>query len=209
MTAVGENPYGVSAVGSTGASAITVGGPQPADRNLIAPGVTLEAVAGATVEGNLLGTDATGAATLPIPGNGAYAFIPSVGGTTYIRGNVIAGGILIGNGSPSAFETILQGNFIGTDATGTVDLGGGVIDVDTTDVIVGGTGPGEGNVIAYGGERLGRAGRQALQDPRQLLPLKRWAGSLRASRHSTFPPGSASIFRPPAQRSRGRRQRRE
>ena len=124
MTAVGENPYGVSAVGSTGASAITVGGPQPADRNLIAPGVTLEAVAGATVEGNLVGTDATGAATLPIPGSGAYAFIPSVGGTTYIRGNVVAGGIIIGNGSPSAFETILQGNFIGTDATGTVDLGG-------------------------------------------------------------------------------------
>ena len=160
MTAGVNSGTGVVAEGLTGASAITVGGPQPADRNLISGGVVVDAVAGATVEGNLLGTDATGAATLPIPGSlGTYVHItiPSVGGTTFIRGNVVAaawgGAILIGNGSPSAFETILQGNFIGTDASGTVNLGNTTvgIEVTTTDVTVGGTGPGEGNVIAFNG----------------------------------------------------------
>jgi hypothetical protein len=157
MTAGVNLGAGVYAFGGTGASAITIGGPQPADRNLL-PSVVLDVVAGATVEGNLIGTDATGAATLPAPDNYNRIWINSVGGTTFIRGNVVSGagggggGVIIGDGSPSAFETILQGNFIGTDATGTVDLGNGFgIEVDTTDVTIGGTGPGEGNVIAFNG----------------------------------------------------------
>ena len=164
MTAVGDNRNGFSGSGS--ATGITVGGPLAADRNLIAGNwgqdVGLGGV-GATVEGNLIGTDATGAATLPVANparQGTYTPIEvsSVGGTTYIRGNVvgasIGAAILVGLGSPSSFDTILQGNFVGTDATGTVDLGNSTvagIELDTTDVTVGGTGAGEGNVIAFNG----------------------------------------------------------
>ncbi len=158
MTAVGDDVTGIYAFGGAGAAALTVGGPQPADRNLIAGNwgshVNLDGVAGATVEGNLLGTDATGAAPLPptnplYPAAGAAVITTTIGATTFIRGNVAVGPFLIGNGSPSSFETVVQGNFIGTDVTGLAEFRYSGIQVDTTDVTVGGTGPGEGNVIAF------------------------------------------------------------
>ena len=43
-----------------------------------------------------------------------------------IRGNVISSihhGIYIGNGNDTEFGTLVQGNFIGTDVTGTANLG--------------------------------------------------------------------------------------
>ena len=89
MTAVGDNRNGLYGGGFSGASALTVGGPEPADRNLISGNwgqdVALEAVAGATIEGNLIGTDATGAATLPMAnpirqGTSTPIQINSVGG---------------------------------------------------------------------------------------------------------------------------------
>ena len=159
-TAAVANGTDISAFGGIGASALTVGGSQPADRNLISGSVSLDGVLGATIEGNLIGTDATGVAVFPGVRRGTIS-ISSTGGTTLISGNVVAGSdavgaINIGVGSPFAFPTILQGNFIGTDTTGTVDLGNRQIGigVGTTDVTVGGTGPGEGNVIAFNGEGI-------------------------------------------------------
>ena len=157
MTTVGNHATSIYAFGDSGAATLTVGGPQPRERNLIAGRIHLVGVASSRVEGNLIGTDAAGAAAIASQLSGGTIFIPSVEGTTTIRGNVIAavsdgGGLItIGNGVPSAFETILQGNFIGTDVTGTVDLGRNApgIYIGTTDVTVGGTGPGEGNVIAF------------------------------------------------------------
>jgi hypothetical protein len=155
MTAVDGDVTGIYAFG---AAALTVGGTQPADRNLIAGNwgshVNLDGVAGATVEGNLLGTDATGAAPLPptnplYPAAGAAIVTTTIGATTFLRGNVAVGPFLLGNGSPSSFETVVQGNFIGTDITGLAEFRYSGIQVDTTDVTVGGTGPGEGNVIAF------------------------------------------------------------
>jgi hypothetical protein len=93
-----------------------------------------------------------------LPPAGGLLSLVWVAGTFVIRGNVFggstAGAVLLGNGPPSAFPTILQGNFVGTDATGTVDLGNAAfigIELDTTDVIIGGANPGEGNVIAFNG----------------------------------------------------------
>jgi hypothetical protein len=156
MAAVGQpGETGLYGFGPGGASALSVGGSQAADRNLIVRQVHLQAVAGATIEGNLIGTDKTGAAAFPTP-DPAYEslLISPVGGTTIVRGNVVGGGAMsIGeNLAPSAFPTFVYGNFVGTDVTGTVNLGGayGIL-VGTTDVTVGGTGPGEGNVIAFCG----------------------------------------------------------
>jgi parallel beta-helix repeat protein len=159
MTVVGGNPNNLDAFGGFGGSALGVGGSLPADRNLISGSVILDSFAGATIQGNLIGTNATGAAVFPGARLGMISIL-HVGGTTVIKGNVVAGSdagaINIGDGSPSTFATILQGNFIGTDATGTIDLGNRQvgIGVDTTDVTVGGTGPGEGNVIAYNTEGI-------------------------------------------------------
>jgi len=154
MTAAVNDGMGIGG-GLGGGAAVTIGGLQPADRNLI-NSVSLDGIAGGTVEGNLIGTDATGTAMLP-PAGGLLSLV-WVAGTFVIRGNVFggstAGAVLLGNGPPSAFPTILQGNFVGTDATGTVDLGNAAfigIELDTTDVIIGGANPGEGNVIAFNG----------------------------------------------------------
>jgi hypothetical protein len=142
-------------------SGLTVGGPAPADRNLIAANlsshVSFETVVDGTIEGNLLGTDATGAAPLGELPNGAIYISPAATGTVTIRGNVVAGGdfggISVGSAGDTTSSTTIQGNFIGTDVTGTINLGhprSGIY-VWTTNVTVGGANPGEGNVIAFNG----------------------------------------------------------
>ena len=76
-------------------------------------------------------------------------------------------------GSCSAERAItVQGNFLGTDTTGTIDLGNDTtgITVSGSDHIVGGIGAGEANTIAFNGSISG-AGvvgqRPAGRDPRQ------------------------------------------
>jgi hypothetical protein len=151
------NARSVLVQGFSGATATTLGGPLPADRNLIwatGQGAWFEAVDNATIEGNLWGTNATGATPLgPFPN---YAFIVSpIGIGTVIRGNVISGGTLagiaLGNTAAAPGPTLIQGNFIGTDVSGTIAFGNprSGITLATTDAMVGGIGPGEGNVIAF------------------------------------------------------------
>ena len=131
MTAMG-NANGVTI---SGASRNRVGGTTPGTRNLISgndgSGISIggqEAVSN-TVIGNFIGTDATGGAAL---GNhehgiviGYYAAHNRIGGTTLGERNVISGngetGIdLMDVGTAS---NIVVGNYVGTDASGTVDLG--------------------------------------------------------------------------------------
>jgi len=107
---------------------------------------------GNLVQGNLIGTDATGTLDL---GNSTGVWIlaaPSnvVGGDTVQERNVISGnsmGILL----QGATGTLVQGNFIGTDVTGTIALGNsdGVVIADAYQNTIGGTAPGAGNIIAF------------------------------------------------------------
>jgi hypothetical protein len=158
MSPVG-NGHGIYADGFFGASSLTVGGPAAADRNLIAgqtgAHVYLVSVPGATVRGNLLGTDKTGAAALSFPMQTIAMNVAAAGGTV-VRDNVIAGGtgeaVQIGDNNGSTLEFF--GNFIGTDTTGTVNLGNpasGIRNFNADDVTIGGTGAGEANVIAFNG----------------------------------------------------------
>ena len=100
------------------------------------------------VEGNFIGTDATGTRllnnTTGIQGAG------TVGGAAAGAGNLISG-----NNTGLAFIGLIQGNLIGTDLTGTLAMGNGIgIDVETVGETIGGTAAGAGNVIsgnpAYG-----------------------------------------------------------
>jgi trimeric autotransporter adhesin len=111
-----------------GASGITIGGTTAALRNVISGnrsnGIALTTTAGNVVEGNYIGTDATGTIKL---GNGSDGIVVSVGGNTIGgtvtgAGNLISGnsgaGLLINYSSPGAFGNLVAGNLIGTDESG-------------------------------------------------------------------------------------------
>jgi hypothetical protein len=156
-----QNDRGVNCSGGNG---LAIGGPLPADRNLISANPNQNVVAtncpNLTIEGNLIGPDTTGAARLvddpPAIGTGIHLTLGRSG--TLIRNNVVgfAGGfgvILGSSGNDTDFGMLVEGNFIGTDVTGTVDLGNfrdGIL-VGSSQVAIGGIAPGEGNVIAFNG----------------------------------------------------------
>ena len=124
----------------------TVGGTMSSARNLISgnngEGISFGGT-GNTVQNNFIGTDVTG--TLPL-GNGDHGVFVSgsnclVGGTTVDARNVISanngGGVQLSIGS----DNVVQGNFIGTDVTGTIALSnhdGGVWIEDARNNIIGG-----------------------------------------------------------------------
>ncbi|HVQ54983.1 MAG TPA: hypothetical protein VMT25_07375, partial [Thermoanaerobaculia bacterium] len=143
-----------------------VGGAAAASRNIItACGVAVSAPAsnsGATIQGNLINLAASGDALL-IPACPSSTFpIVLAGSGAQVRGNALAGGSsgIFVNGTGHT----IRGNFIGTDATGTVALGltQSAMDVAGTNHVIGGSAPGDGNVIAaadfYQGLSLGGSG---------------------------------------------------
>jgi hypothetical protein len=110
------------------------------------------------IVGNYLGTDPTGTATFGAGARGLGIFIQTsgnrVGGTALADRNLISGnqpdGIQITGAG--ATGNLVQGNYIGLDVGGTVDLGnvntGIAIYGSATNNLVGGTAAGAGNVIS-------------------------------------------------------------
>ncbi len=141
---------------------VTIGGATAAARNVISgntsAGVGVSSsfcgtcVTGVVVQGNYIGTDVTG--TLPL-GNVTRAIGINTAGNDVLD-NVIAatGGdaVYYGSGLPND-GGVVQGNKIGTDATGTLPLPntGWGLRVLAGSLVIGGTGAGEANVIAYNG----------------------------------------------------------
>jgi hypothetical protein len=140
-----------------GVSNVTVGGTTAAARNVISgnSGIGVDVassfsndVFNNTIRGNYIGTDVTGAARLGNGGIGIRINQPN----NNIFDNVIsssgAEGIQAEGGT-----TLVQGNFIGTDATGTLPLGnaGAGVHIISPGATIGGTGAGETNVIAFNG----------------------------------------------------------
>ena len=122
----------------------TIGGTTAAARNVISGNLNGVYIAGGSanvVEGDYIGTDTTGTVAI---GNGPdpagigvgldNTTNDTVGGTTAGARNVISGNV--DNGIPifnaSSADNVIEGNFIGTDVTGTVAIrnGSGVQDVD-------------------------------------------------------------------------------
>jgi hypothetical protein len=144
----------------------TVGGATAAARNVMAGHVgagvaVLATSADNVVQGNYIGTDITGTVAL---GNwyGVQVYRATgnlIGGSGEGEGNVISAST-IGAGVQIADATstgnVVQGNFIGTDATGSSPLGSqkyGVV-VGASGNTIGGTEPGSGNTIAFNGDAL-------------------------------------------------------
>lgn len=138
----------------------TIGGTAAGARNLISgnagDGVRFNNVGGVTgnlVQGNFIGTNATGNA--PIPNDAGVFFNGSditVGGTTPAAGNLISSNA--GSGvqiNTSATNNAVQGNFIGTNAAGLAALPNGENGVSVTDAPnnqIGGTAAGARNLIS-------------------------------------------------------------
>jgi CSLREA domain-containing protein len=109
-----------------------------------------------TVQGNHIGANASGSAAIGLGSTGINANnAPGIiiGGATPGAGNIVSGndvGIRVGS---QATGVVIQGNRIGTDASGTQavpNVGNGIL-ISTVGVnsTIGGTNPGESNTIAY------------------------------------------------------------
>ncbi len=116
--------------------------------------------AGNLIQGSFIGTDLNGTARLGNGGSGIQIFaftaptgVNVVGGATPGARNIISGNAVNGI-SGGARNVLIQGNFIGTDVTGTANLGNSLsgVEIDgSDDTTVGGIGAGEGNLIAFNG----------------------------------------------------------
>ena len=104
------------------------------------------------LEGCFIGTDPTG--TIAVP-NGTGVVLTSgvtgnvIGGSSAGAGNLISGNT-DGIQSTGGGTTVIQGNLIGTSITGSSPIpnGRGIALTGTTDFVIGGPSPGEGNLIA-------------------------------------------------------------
>ncbi len=138
-----------------------IGGTTPAARNLSSGnffhGVEISGsdAIGNLVQGNLIGTNAAGTASLS--GTTSFGiFITEgasdniIGGTTPGARNVVAGNILTGILIRDSSGTRIEGNYLGTDVTGTAALGNndGVALENSTNNTIGGTAPGAGNLLS-------------------------------------------------------------
>ncbi|HZY83244.1 MAG TPA: hypothetical protein VFE78_00320 [Gemmataceae bacterium] len=118
----------------------------------------LLAGSGNLVQGNLIGTNAAGAAALPnVIGVAIFNVGNTVGGTTAAARNVVSGNTAAGIAiDVSVGGNVIEGNYIGTAADGVTPLGNGsqgvLMDAGAHDNTVGGTAAGAGNVIAFNGD---------------------------------------------------------
>ena len=149
-----------------GADSNAVGGTISEARNVIAgnkkSGVNIEDAKTNQnlVQGNYIGMDVSGTKAL---GNGYGVTIQdgaqsnTVGGTTPEARNIIAGNEYTGVNicDTNTSHNTVDGNFIGTDASGKVGVGNGREDINVylykgaTSNMIGGSTPGAGNVIAF------------------------------------------------------------
>lgn len=148
------NGYGVRLLDPSVTNNI-VGGTNAADRNIISGNDTLgieigTAGTGNTIVGNYIGVDKTGTVDMGNNNSGVYIIDTSsttVGGTTSASINVISGngdtGVTISNDGEPTINNVIEGNYIGTDYTGTAAIAnatdGIVVGSGTSNTTIGGT----------------------------------------------------------------------
>jgi hypothetical protein len=144
---------------------IVIGGTAPADRNIISGngrGIHAVRSPGLVLEGNYIGTDASG--TRPLGNTISGFYLDATGGNAAQIGGTLpgAGNLISANGiglDLAGSDSVVQGNRIGTDVTGTLPLGNGTgVRVDIAgngENTIGGTDPGAGNLISGNGIGIG------------------------------------------------------
>jgi parallel beta-helix repeat protein len=169
-TLIGTNVQGAHAVPNNGGAGVfiwggashnTVGGTTAAARNVISgnnsetSGVAIESPSN-LVEGNYIGTDSTGKNAV---GNGEGVFLGpgatgnTIGGTTAAARNIISANNSYGVQIYNTSNNVVEGDFIGIDASGSLPLGNneygyGVTIYGSSGNTIGGTAAGAGDVIS-------------------------------------------------------------
>ena len=140
-----------------------IGGTTPATRNVVGAVFVGTGSTGTVISGNYVGTNSAGTVMWPDQHSG-IGLAPG-SGNTIVGGTATGAGNLIESGSgfaavvvsPTVAGTTIEGNLIGTDATGahaissTVATGTGV-SIQGDDSTVGGATSGAANTIAFNGE---------------------------------------------------------
>jgi hypothetical protein len=172
---IGTNPTGTAGLGNAfvgilvneAAANVTIGGTTPAARNLIS-GNTFNGIvygqAGGTggtnhlVQGNLIGTDASGGNAIPGQEKGIETVAPTsnilIGGTTAAARNVVSGNTVYGiRFRGTGAGKVASGNYTGTNPAGSAPVPNGSygIEVEASDVTIGGTAEGAGNLASGNG----------------------------------------------------------
>ncbi|MCH8919678.1 MAG: hypothetical protein IIA23_03115, partial [Chloroflexi bacterium] len=165
---IGTSANGLADLGnSTGVQMInsavnnTIGGTAPGQANLISGNTIINVLlsssaSGNTVVGNIIGPDINGSGAAMVSGTGVKIQLAANNNTIGPR-NVISDssshGVLIKDLGTTG--NVVRGNFIGTDLTGAAAVpnaqDGVRIQTSANDNVIGGTGPGDGNVIAFNG----------------------------------------------------------
>jgi len=158
---------------------VVVGGTSAAARNVINGGIVVGAglgfasSSGNLIQGNYIGVDVTGTGMFHCRNSCIEVKDKdnTIGGSAAGAGNRIGGSDRSGIFVPSTGDgAIILGNYIGTDETGNVALPNEFLGVEVqgaTGVVIGGTNPGEGNLIAYttfyGGVGVGGSGTATIR----------------------------------------------
>jgi hypothetical protein len=133
------------------------------DHGVLIIGADGKPTSGTRVVANIIGLDQAGDGLMGNGNDGIRIFMSSentIGGTTVAERNIISGnddGIqLDGIQNAQANNITIQGNYIGTDITGTKARGNDSRGISAGDLVhfllVGGTAPGAGNVISANGD---------------------------------------------------------
>ncbi len=156
----------ISCISSSG---LIVGGSAPAARNVVTSlgdAVLLNQCSNGVVQGNYIGISPDGASKLGTPFNGVELVQSAndnlIGGSAPGEGNVIAGATNAGIKIGDSDGTMVQGNYLGTDALGSGPFGNanGILLSSSTNTFIGGPGEGEGNLIS--GNTFGLRADQAV-----------------------------------------------
>ena len=155
---LGNGDYGVNVEGSSANTTLggTVAGAGDVISGNASTGVDISSSSNVLVAGDDIGTNAAGNSALP-NSFGLYADFTTgltLGGTTSAARDVISGNTYDGVQLALLSGAVIEGNDIGTDATGEFALGNGsfgVSLVNSNNDTVGGTAAGAGNVISANG----------------------------------------------------------
>ncbi len=180
---IGTNPAGVVAVGNgqngidvVSASATGIGLPVAGSGNVISgnAGAGIELLSGATgtvIQNNEIGLASDAQSALGNGGDGIYLSDSpgnQIGGTDQLQGNLISSNHGNGiNAQGNAADTLVEGNEIGTDVSGTLRLGNkdnGIV-LGSSSNTIGGTVAGASNTIDFNGSGEPGSGVQLVGSP--------------------------------------------